>query len=50
LYLRAWFADRRLRRLATEVPADAHTEVPQHARTIPLPERSGGRTMDEGAA
>jgi type IV secretion system protein VirD4 len=51
LYLRAWFADRRLRRLATEVPAGAQAEVPQHARTaIPLPERAAGTSMDEGAA
>jgi type IV secretory pathway TraG/TraD family ATPase VirD4 len=51
LYLRAWFADRRLRRLATEVPAGTQAEVPQHARTaIPLPKRAADTTIDEGAA
>jgi type IV secretion system protein VirD4 len=51
LYLRAWFADRRLRRLATEVPAGVQADLPQHARTtIPLPERAAGTTIDEGAA
>src|SRR6266511_4214668 len=40
LRLRAWFRDRHLRKLATDVPpGDQQAGVPQHARTVPLPAR-----------
>jgi hypothetical protein len=52
LHLRAWFADRRLRRLVTE-PVDARAGVSQHAPAIPLPIRPDPATdpaADEGVA
>jgi type IV secretion system protein VirD4 len=51
LRLRAWFGDRHLRKLATEIPGDQQAGVPQHARTVPLPARpEPAGTLDEGAA
>jgi type IV secretion system protein VirD4 len=49
LHLRAWFADRRLRRLATE-PVDAQAGVPQHARVVRLEPRSEPGGAEEGVA
>jgi type IV secretion system protein VirD4 len=52
LHLRAWFADRRLRRLVTE-PVDAQAGVSQHASAIPLPIRpdtAADPAADEGVA
>jgi hypothetical protein len=52
LHLRAWFADRRLRRLVTE-PVDAQAGVAQGAPAIPLPIRPDTATdpaADEGVA
>jgi hypothetical protein len=52
LHLRAWFADRRLRRLVTE-PVDARAGVSQHAPAIPLPARpepAADPAADEGVA
>ncbi len=52
LHLRAWFADRRLRRLVTE-PVDAQAGVSQHAPAIPLPIRpdtAADPAADEGVA
>jgi type IV secretion system protein VirD4 len=52
LHLRAWFADRRLRRLVTE-PVDARAGVSQHAPAIPLPIRpdtAADPAADEGVA
>jgi type IV secretory pathway TraG/TraD family ATPase VirD4 len=51
LHLRAWFADRRLRRLANM--AEPRAAVAQHARTIALPTRpepDAGAAADEGMA
>jgi type IV secretion system protein VirD4 len=51
LRLRAWFRDRHLRTLATDIPGGQQAGVPQHAHTVPLPARSEpAGTLDEGAA